>query len=65
MNEDLRNRILEYNKKKQIQAQAYNDLLSLIAPLENLLGKLPNYLKKILPDEVESIIEKYRKGVVK
>lgn len=52
MNEDLRKRILAYNKMRLSQKQAYDDFLKIIKPLLAI--------KKLLPNEVGEIIEKYR-----
>ena len=51
MKEELREKIIAYNKRRKVEKEAYEDFLKIIKPLSEL--------EKILPWEVREILEKY------
>ena len=55
MKEELREKIIAYNKRRRVEKEAYEDFLKIIKPLSEL--------KKILPREVREILEKYREVI--
>ena len=55
MKEELREKIIAYNKRRRVETEAYEDFLRIIKPLSEL--------EKILPREVREILEKYREVI--
>ena len=55
MREELREKIIAYNKRRRVEKEAYEDFLRMIKPLSEL--------GKILPREVREILEKYREVI--
>ena len=55
MREELREKIIAYNKRRKAEKEAYDDFLMIIKPLSEL--------EKILPREVREILEKYREVI--
>ena len=55
MREELREKIIAYNKRRRVEKEAYEDFLRIIKPLSDL--------EKILPREVREILEKYREVI--
>lgn len=55
MREELREKIISYNKRRKAEKEAYEDFLRIIKPLFEL--------EKILPSQVREILEKYREVI--
>ena len=55
MKEELREKIIAYNKRRRVEKEAYEEFLKIIKPLSEL--------EKILPREVREILAKYREVI--